>query len=205
MNDNRYIFPALSAVALAILFPLYWIGQTLLMSNSDGEALYNDVISLNPSDILFVIISALMIYVYISLKRFLNDRHVFSSANIPLMLMIISVAIYSIGSLGMDAFMHFYGDQLHLPWHKGTIAGQTVGLIVSTIVFGALDIVLGVILFTRAREFSAVLSAFAVITIIQGCLEITVVFSPATFVIYPIALILLAILFLRQPETLDVV
>lgn len=205
MNDNRYLLPALSAITLAVLFPAYWIGQLFLIGYDNGEPLYDDVSGLNLADLAFLLIGLLMLHVYLSLKRFLNERHAFTSANIPLFLIMISASVYIFGSLAMDTFMHFFGDELHLPWHKAALDGNTTALLVSTVVFGALDITLGIVLFTRAREFSSLLVAFAILTIIQGIFEVTLIFSPASFVIYPIALILLAILFLRQPETLEIV
>ena len=205
MNDNKFGFAAISAVILAVLFPAYWFNQILNVSVSGGEGLYQDVTGLNPADLVFLLIGVLNIFVYLSLKSFLNERHAFNGADAPLLLLAATSAIYVFGSLAMDALMHFYGAELQLPWHKYTFDINTIALLVSSIVFGVLDIILGIVLFTRAREFSNILRAFAIVILIQGFFELTVVFSPITFVIFPVALILLAILFTREPETLELV
>ena len=205
MNENRYLLPALSSIALAILFPLYWIVMFVRTDKSRGVELYNDLVGLNFADGVFLLIGILMVYVYLSLKNFLNERYGFSDANIPLTLLMISAAVYIFGSLAVDTFMHFVGSQLHLPWHKAVLDGNTIALLVSTVIFGALDMLLGIILFIKARKFSAVLMAFAILTAIQGLFELTVFLSPAVFVIYPLALTVLAVMFLRQPETLEIV
>lgn len=205
MNDNRYLAPAISAIMLAILFPIYWISQFWVVGSDGGETLYMNLTRLNPSDLVFLIIGVLNIYVYLAFKRFLNDRHAFSGADIPITLIVIVVAVYTFGSLATDTLMHFFGDNLQLPWHQATLNGNTVAMLVSTFVFGVLDILLGVFLFTQARNFSHVLKAFAVIIIIQGAFELTVVFGFLAFALFPVALTLLAILFVRQPDELDVV
>lgn len=205
MNENRYLAPAISAVALAILFPTYWISQFWILGADGGEALYDNVTQLNPSDLLFLVVGLLNIYVYLALKKFLNERHAFSAADIPIILMIVAVGVYTFGSLAADTLMHFFGDHLHLPWHQATMGGTTTALLISTFIFGVLDILLGVFLFSQARDFSPILKAFAVIILIQGAFEITVVFGFLALALFPIALILLAILFLRQPEELELV
>lgn len=205
MNQNRYFAPAISAIALAILFPTYWVSQFWIIGTNGGEALYHNVTQLNPSDLLFLVVGLLHIYVYLALKKFLNEQHAFSTADIPITLMIVAVAVYTFGSLASDTLMHFFGDHLHLPWHQATMGGATTTLLISTFIFGVLDILLGIFLFSQAREFSPLLKAFAVITLIQGAFEITVVFGFFVLALFPVALLLLATLFLRRPEELELI
>jgi hypothetical protein len=205
MNENRYLLPALSSIALAVLFPLYWINQFVQMGESRGVEFYNDLVGLNFADAVFLLVGILMVYVYVSLKKFLNDRYGFSGANIPLTLIMISVTVYVLVSLASDTFMQITGHKLHLTWHKAVLEGNATALLISTVIFGALDMVLGIMLFIKARKYSAVLTAFAILTVMQGFFELTIFLSPAVFVIYPLALIVLAVMFLRQPEALEIV
>jgi len=205
MTNNRFLFSAIAAIVLALIFPAYWFTQFWNITTNEGNPLHQDLNGLNPSDFVFLLIGILNVYVYISLKKFLNERHSFNVADIPLILLIVTVSVFVFGSLVADTFMHFFGSQLNLSSHEGVVGGNTAALIISTVVFGALDITLGVVLFTRAREFSSTLKAFAVVIMIQGIFEVTVIFSPITFIIFPLALILLAILFIRKPEVLEVV
>ncbi len=105
----------------------------------------------------------------------------------------------------MDLIMQLFGHQLHLPWHNGAVNGNVILTFSTLIVFGVLDVVLGVILLTKSAELSPLIKVFAVITIIQGIMEVTVILSPVTFIIFPVALILLSILFIKQPEALDII
>tara|TARA_R110001606_G_scaffold398832_2_gene579123 strand:- start:402 stop:1016 length:615 start_codon:yes stop_codon:yes gene_type:complete len=204
MTNNRFLFPAIAAMVLALLFPIYWYTQFGNMT-SGGEALIRDLSGLNPSDLVFLLIGILNVYIYLSLKKFLNERHEFNAADIPLVLLIVTVSIFVFGSLLLDSFMYFFGTRLNFPSHEGLVDGNIAALIISTIVFGGLNIALGFILFTRSREFLGTLKAFAVVLMIEGFFEVTVIFSVISIVIFPLTLIILAILFLREPEVLEVV
>ena len=201
MTNNRFLFPAIAAMVLALLFPIYWYTQFGNMT-SGGEALIRDLSGLNPSDLVFLLIGILNVYIYLSLKKFLNERHEFNAADIPLVLLIVTVSIFVFGSLLLDSFMYFFGTRLNFPSHEGLVDGNIAALIISTIVFGGLNIALGFILFTR---FLGTLKAFAVVLMIEGFFEVTVIFSVISIVIFPLTLIILAILFLREPEVLEVV
>lgn len=205
MNDNNYTLPAISAISLAVLYPVYWFNQYWNISNNPGAHLYGDVSGLNLSDGILLLIGIITIYVYSSIKRFLEERHAYSGANIPLTLLIICTAIFTFGSLSIDLLMHLFGNQLHLPWHNGAITGSMILTFSTLIVFGVLDIVLGVVLLTRSHEFSALLKAFAIITIVQGIMEVTIVLSPITFIVFPVALVIISVLYLKQPEALEVI
>jgi hypothetical protein len=196
MTNKRFLFPAIAAMVLALLFPIYWYTQFGNMT-SGGEALIKDLSGLNPSDLVFLLIGILNVYIYVSLKKFLNERHEFNAADIPLVLLIATVSIFVFGSLALDSFMYFFGNRLNLPSQEGLVDGNIAALVI--------NITLGFILFTRSREFLGTLKAFAVVLMIEGFFEVTVIFSVISIVIFPLALIILAILFLREPEVLEVV
>lgn len=205
MTQNKFLFPAIAVIALALLFPVYWSAHFLSMSAGGSKALIQDLAGLNPSDLVFLLIGVLHVYTYFSLKKFLNERHAFSGADIPLILLIATVSVYVFGSLVSDTIMHIFGGQIYFPSESSLVNGNTAALIISTIVFGGLNIALGFILLTQSREFLGTLKTFAIVQIIQGIFELTVIFSFVTIVIFPLALIILAILFIREPEVLEVI
>lgn len=205
MTDNKFIAPAVAALLLAVLFPAYWATQFFNVATTDGMALYHDLSGLNPSDIVFLVVGILTMYVYWCFKHFLNERHEFSGANIPILLIIIATGVFTFGTLAMDTFMQFFGDELQLPWHYGAIDGNAALLLVTLIIFGLLDIVIGVVLFTKAREFSSLIKIFAVVILIQGICELSIVFGIVSIVSFSVASILLSVIFLRQPDVLEVI
>ena len=205
MSEQYNVITAMAAFLLAILFPIYWVGEFWHIAESGGAAVYRNVSTLSLSDLLFLLNGVLGIFVYLGIKRFLNERYAFSKADVVFVLLVIVTAVFTVGTLAMDATLHFYGDQLFLGWHVATLNGVTVSLIVSLVVFGILDLILGVMLLSNAKEMSGGVVAFAIITIIQGVVEFTVIFSLTTIVVYPIALLVIGIVMLIKPQELEVV
>ena len=54
MQNNDYLFPGVAAIFLAMLVPLYWLGMAT--SVTDSDILWQDMMSLGLSDIVFVAI-----------------------------------------------------------------------------------------------------------------------------------------------------
>jgi hypothetical protein len=67
------------------------------------------------------------------------------------------------------------------------------------------DLLIGIFLLANATELQSLLKAFAVLSIIQGVLGITVILAALLIFIFPITLIILALLFLRKPESIEIV
>ena len=75
----------------------------------------------------------------------------------------------------------------------------------SMILFGILDIILGIALLRAAVPVPSVLKIFAVIAIIQGVFEVSLFLSFMTLFIFPLAMIILAAAFMRNPDSIEVV
>jgi len=205
MTDNKYLTPAIACLVLAILFPVYWGNLIFNIAVDGGEPAYEDLIGLNMFDLVFLITGLLTTYVYLNLKRFLNERFASRDLDAPLLLLAITTIFYTFGSLTFDVFMQVFGERLHLPWHSGVVKTQTVAAVISTILFGVLDIALGLLLLTKASGFSSHLKTFAIIILVQGVFELTLLFSPVVVATFPASLIVLALLFTQEPEMLEVV
>ncbi len=205
MNDTQHSATAISALVLAFLFPVYWITEFWDVAKHGGEAIYRNVSTLNPWDFLFLLTGVLSVIVYLGFRRFLNQRFGVHQVDIPLLLLAVVTGVFTIGTFSMDAFMHFFGDQLFLAWHTNTINGVTITMLISTVVFGALDILVAVILLSQASKLSSGLVAFGILTLIQGVTEFTVVFAFSVVAVYPVALIVLAIVIIQKPQELEVI
>jgi hypothetical protein len=57
MQNNDYLFPGVAAIFLAMLVPLYWLGMAT--SVTDSDILWQDMMSLGLSDIVFAAIPLL--------------------------------------------------------------------------------------------------------------------------------------------------
>ena len=73
------------------------------------------------------------------------------------------------------------------------------------IILGITDLLIGILLLAKSTELPALLKVFAIMSVIQGVIGITVVFAVTLIFIFPITLIILAMFFLRKPESLAIV
>jgi hypothetical protein len=135
----------------------------------------------------------------------LNQQYGFSGVNLPLNILIACTAIYYFGLALLDLVMDVFGDGLGLSAHKFAINANIVIGVGSLLVYGVADILMGVLLLKNADNDSSILKIFAIVVIIQGIFEVTIVFSPALIVIFPIMLLVLALLFMHKPDVLEVI
>ena len=143
-------------------------------------------------------------FVYFSLMRLLNDQLNYSSLNIVLWIIIALNAIFT-STLVLDLYATTMSADT-LASSEGHLVGSALTVTVgSMIVFGILDIILGVALLRAAVPVPSVLKIFAVIAIIQGVFEVTLFLSLFTIFIFPLAMIILAAVFLRNPDSIEVV
>jgi hypothetical protein len=205
MNNSDYTLPCIAAIALAILFPIYWVAAILSGIFDSDINFYHSSIGFSWLDLLFVFVGLLTIYVYLCLKRLLNDQYGFSGVNLPLNILIACSAIYFFGLAALDLVMDLFGAGFGLSAHKFILnANISIG-VGGTLVFGVADILMGVLLLKNADNDSGILKIFAIVVIIQGIFEITIVFSPALIAIFPIMMIVLTLLFMHKPDVLEVI
>ena len=73
------------------------------------------------------------------------------------------------------------------------------------VILGIIDLLIGILLLAKSTELPTLLKIFAIMSVIQGVLGITVVFAATLIFIFPITMIILAMFFLRKPESLEIV
>lgn len=196
MSNNEYLLPGLGALALAILFPVYWFTEIGMAGYfPEIDALAN---GLSPLDIVFLLVGALNIYFYLSLRRILVDHHQYKKLNVVLAIMIGFCAAFHLGTFFVDALASSVDSDLA----SGLIVTITL---VSLIAFGVLDIIVGIMLLRDGGEMAALIRIFAVVTLIQGIFEVSIVFSPLVLIVFPLSALFLAVHFLRPAEMVEVV
>lgn len=72
--NRDYALPGYIAVALALLFPVYWISRFAVGDASFEEAFRADVTRLDAWDLMFVVTGAMEIYLYLRLRKLLQER-----------------------------------------------------------------------------------------------------------------------------------
>ena len=196
MNENRYSLAGWLAVAQAVLFPLAFglaVVQTALGMNSNP---FYHAGEFGPIDALFLVFTAFGAYTLFMFRRLLNQRYHFHHIDT---LIIISI-FWSIFLQISSPFIHTFG--FSIGQQSGTIVGTTVfALLMITI--GIVNILIALKLLKAKDKLSDLIRSFAIITLIAGIAEVSVLFSPVAIVIVPIWCFLLGMIFLRENKHVE--
>ena len=107
--------------------------------------------------------------------------------------------------------MLFYGGVVTLAGIAAVVPGIDLAValpllsVLCSVAFGVVDIVIAALLLRDRDELPQLLLAFAIVNLIVGLLELTVVLAFAAVVVLPIAVLILAAHFLREPEVIEIV
>ena len=201
MQNKDYLLPGVAAIFVAVISPIYWIG----MSSPIGDfALGQDMMSLGFSDILFASILLLTIYIYLNLKNILNEQLNFNHIDL-LVLIMVAINILWLGTLFLDVASAVLPENI-VTQNKDAFLkiGLSMG-IGAIVLLGIIDLLIGILLLAKSTELPTLLKIFAIMSVIQGVLGITVVFAATLIFIFPITMIILAMFFLRKPESIEIV
>jgi len=160
--------------------------------------------SLGFSDILFACILLLTIYIYLNLKNILNEQLNFHHIDMLIWINII-VSILWMSTLTLDIASIVLAENFVT---QNESSFSNIALLTSVgaiIILGIIDLLIGILLLAKSTELPALLKVFAIMSVIQGVIGITVVFAVTLIFIFPITLIILAMFFLRKPESLEIV
>ena len=201
MQNKDYLLPGVAAIFVAVISPIYWIG----MSSPMGDfALGQDMLSLGFPDILFASILLLTIYIYLNLKNILNEQLNFNHIDL-LVLIMVAINILWMSTLFLDIASTVLPDNI-VTQNKDAFLKINLSVSIGAIVIlGIIDLLIGILLLAKSTELPTLLKIFAIMSVIQGVLGITVVFAATLIFIFPITLIILAMFFLRKPESLEIV
>lgn len=198
MNNNDYLTPGIVAIATAILAPTFWL-YAALSDYSDGTGL-----GLVFADWVFLVLGAMAIYVYFSLKDILHNHHNFHKIDALLMMTIATIVIFYLGSLALEIFAPMI-DSNPSSRHETILGLKSLFGAICAVIFGVLDILIANVLWRNKQQLPELLKVFAIVTLIQGIFEVTILFSFFGIFIYAIAMLILAMYFLRKPEMIEVV
>jgi len=101
--------------------------------------------------------------------------------------------------------MYLIGHELSASTNETLVSIQGFVSIGSMLIFGVLDFVVGIILLINSRKVDNLIAVYGGISILLGIVELTLIYSFGVIFITPIAFVLLAVHFLKKPETLEIV
>ncbi|MCC5865491.1 MAG: hypothetical protein JJU31_10260 [Wenzhouxiangella sp.] len=202
--NREFLIPGIVALVLAALFPLYWLSGLFSMTGASMLEVYKaDVTSLTAMDMLFVLIGVMEIYLYLRLRQVLQDQLQGAFAAGMALALAVGVGLFTATVLFDVAIVlapgMTEGTRSSLILTAGVVS---IGL---TVLVGLIGLVLAIALLVRPNEGAILLKLFAVILMICSLLSITIILSPLVAVLYPLALVLLAGLFLRGGGEVEVV
>jgi len=204
MTNYDYWRPALTAVLLAVLYPLYWILEFTAGGNFPPDD-FAEYMRWSPLDWLFVVVGCLSIYLYLSLRKILTEQLNYTGIDIPLLILVAVTVVFFFGlSISQGVLLLSAGDSVAAYEDIAEVVGVTV-LVGTIIISGVAEILIGCLLLRDSNQMPAPIKIFAIITLIMGIFDLTVIFSFISLFIYPVSMLVLATYFLSKPEMIEVV
>ena len=198
MNTSTYMATGIAAIVLALLFPVYWLFG---LADISLEAMRADFMTLNGWDLLFVVIGALEIIVYVVLARFFHDQLGGALASILLMMMAVMVATFH-ATVVFDVFL---GLGLGASIAETIVNIGIVVSVVSLILYTFTALTLAIVLLTRFAELPALIRVFSIGLLLSCIFQLTVFLAVINIFLFPLLMLLLAAHFLRGEHPVEVV
>lgn len=198
MDTTTYKSAGIGAIMLAVIFPIYWMSA---FANFSLEALREDFVTLSGWDLLFIIVGALEVFVYIALAKVCRDQLGGTVSAIFLMIMAAMVAIFHATTL-VDVV---HGVGLSGSWSDTLVEiGLIVG-VVSLFLYMVAAFALSISLLVRFTELPTLMRYFGIGLLIACVFQFTVILGVLNAFLFPVLFVLLAVYFLRGEHSVDVV
>lgn len=204
--SSHYVKPGIAAIVLALLFPIYW--SSIFIFGAGGgdwfDLVREEIQTFSGFDALFLLIGALEVYIYLSLLRTIENQLDSSFAKALLIIMMAAVALFH--SLVMvDMYLAAFSSALSSNM-VDSIVGISVAMSIITLsIYTIAGLILSVFLLMHNVSTNPMLKYFAVLLLLVCLLQITLFLAIVNLVLFPLALIILAVYFLKDPEMVEVV
>lgn len=204
MTNYDYWRPAVAAILLAVLYPLNWILEFTAGGNfPPGD--FAEYMRWSPIDWLFLVVGGLAVYMYLSLRRILSEQLNYSGVDIPILILVAVTIVFFFGlSISQWAFLLTVPDSMSSYEDIVMTIGATV-LVGTVILSGVAEILMGCLLLKDGSSMPPLVRIFAIITLIMGIFDLTVIFSFVSLFMFPVSMLVLATYFLSKPEMIEVV
>lgn len=204
MLNRDYTAPGIAAVVLAILFPVYWISAFNLGDQSFLDAYRADVLSLTLSDLLFVVIGALEIYLYLSLRRAFAARLNGSLVSVLLIMLAVVVAVFHLTVIA-DVIYAVAGSTMSQAAVNSLLILSGVIALGALVVYAILGFILAIALLLPATAAPVVIKLFAILLLLYCIFQLTIVLAMVNVFLFPFVVLTLAVFFLRDDHVVEVV
>ncbi|MDH3890489.1 MAG: hypothetical protein OEV49_05345 [candidate division Zixibacteria bacterium] len=200
MNENRFTAAGWAAIASVAVFTSAWIVAGIQEAVFELGA-WERPVGVGPADFLFLVLAALSIYVYLSFKKLMYEYYSFKEIGLIINITIVWHILFFSGNFLLEWSL----DGLWSPNDIGPDLIMTGFWIIGMAVFGIIDIIFGIVLLRRWGEFSSSIKTVAILTLIIGACEVSIILLPATLLLVPAWFIGLAFVFLRRVDEVEFV
>lgn len=193
MRTNPYALGGWLAIAAAVLYPIIVVAEIVQAVVAKRVVGYDGPL-IGPSELLGVLLTVLSIYILVVLRRFLNERYQYHGIDMLITLAIVWNVLFQVVGLSTEFL-------LMLAWPVDEAAVTVIRLVILggfMLCVGVIDILTGVRLMQSSQEFSQLVKIFAVLSLIMGILEVSVLLSPLALLLIPVSFVILGLILLRD-------
>ena len=199
-----YWRPALAAILLGILYPLYWVLELSFDGGFPPED-FSAYIEWSSLDWLFLFLGGLNVYVYLSLRRILSEQLNYSGIDIPILIMVVICIVFYVGLSFLQIALHLVVGDSVADYEEIALTIGVVVLVGSVVLGGVSEILIACLLLRDSGTMSPLVRIFAIITLIMGIFDLTLIFSFISLFIFPVSMLVLAMYFMSKPEMIEIV
>ncbi|MCH8493574.1 MAG: hypothetical protein LAT53_10110 [Idiomarina sp.] len=201
MNSNSYKAAGFAAIALAILFPIYWLyAFDSLSAESFATAFENDLRTLNGWDALFVTIGALEIAIYIALAKLCRDQF---NGSLPAVLLIMMAAV--VGLIHATVLVDI-SLAIGLLAPSDTLINVTIMFsLICLFLYAVVAFIFAISMLVRFSQLSVPLKVFTIGLLVACVFQFTIVLGVINIFLFPVLMIVLAMHFFRGEHEVEVV
>lgn len=200
METNQYRTAGWLSLAAGIIFPLgFVVGiiQGVIQAAAFG---YRGPI-VGPSDLMFVCVTAIEVYTLLMFRKLLNERFEFHEVDTLILVAIAWSVLFQVGGIVLKLL-----TLTVLPYSAATMLMLYLPfMVVAMVSAGIINIMIGIKLIKIKDSFSDLLKAYVYLVLVSGLLQVTVFLSIFALVLFPIMMVMLAMIFLREKEEVEFV
>lgn len=199
-GTHSYTVAGWLAIAAGVLFPVGF-GIAIVSAVVGARAFNYHGPIIGPSDFVFWIQSAFVIYALYMFRRLLNERFEFREINTLIMASIIWTVLFTVIGFVLKLFLVVSGLENSPP---GIIL-MSCFLAVAFVTIGIIDIMIAARLLRDAPRFTDLVKGFAYVTMVSGVCEVSVFLIPLAALLVPVSCILLGLILLRANKEVEFV
>jgi len=200
MGEKRYALAGGLSIAQAIIFPLAFF-MSIIQGIIGISAFGYRGPTFGPSDLLFIIFTAMSVYTLTMFRRLLHEYFDFHAIDTLITIAIIWNVLFQILSLAVRGVLFVLWPVPEIVTAIVYISFMTVTMVVA----GVVNILIAVKILKVKDTFNDLIRAFGYVTMAAGILQSTIILSPLALILAPVLSVILAIIFLRDKENVEFV